>query len=92
MEGGIFLYRAGLHGIAVFEGEHRFVLGAVIFEHTVDVPHSRHSVNEKQEQQNANDAVHQVENYLLPEHRIQLLQRARSQQRQELVHKDEETD
>ena len=68
------------------------MLGAVILVDPANVAPQRHSPDEEQEERDSDDAVHQVENDLLSEYGVHPLQFRRCQQRQKLVHEDEETD
>ena len=70
MEGRILLHRRGLERITILEGVDRLVLGAVIFVNPMNIAPQRNSPDKEQEQGDANDAVHQVENNLLAKHRV----------------------
>src|SRR5207249_11843405 len=76
--------------IANFEGKYRPVLGTMIFVNTMNIAQQRDSPDKQQKQNDADRAIHQVENDLLTENRIDALQFRRSEQRQEFVHEDEE--
>ena len=91
MIGRIFLHGASLERIAILERENCLVLGPVILVHAMDIVPERNAPDKQQEQRNADQAVDQVENDLLAEQRIHLLQFRRRQQRNELVHENEET-
>ena len=77
-------------GSAVLEREHRFVLGTVIFVDAANVFPERDAPDEEQEQAEADGAVDQVEDDASAESGIDLLQFCRRQQRDVLVHEDEE--
>ena len=81
MKSRILLHRRGIQGIAILEGVNRLVLGAVIFVDPVNIAPQRHSPDEEQEQGDPDDAIHQVENDLLAEHRVHPFQLGSSQQR-----------
>ena len=74
------------------EGENRFMLGAVVLENAANVGQARDAPDEEQEKRNADHAVHDVEGDLVAESRIGVLQLGGRQQRQKLVHEDEESD
>src|SRR5262249_51709217 len=81
-----------LERVSGFEGEHSFVLGAVVLIHAGDVFQQRGSPDEQQEQGNANRAVYQVKYNALAENRIDPLKFRRGQQWKKLVHENEKSD
>src|SRR5215469_12089962 len=92
MIGRILLNWGYLQRVSGFEGEHRFVLGAVVLIHAANVFQQRCSPDEQQEQGDTNRAVYQVEDNALAENRVDPLQFRRGQQRKKLVHENEKAD
>src|SRR5260370_4227813 len=86
------MHCCGFEWIAIIERKYRLVLGPVIFVYAPNVFPQRHAPNEQQEHRDTDQSVNQVKQELLPESRIHLFQFGGSQQRQVLVHEDEEGD
>ena len=85
---GVFLDRGRVEGITVLEGENCLVLRAVIFVYAMNVSPQRDSPNKQQEKSDADGAIHEVEDNLLAEERIDAFQFGGSQQRKELIHEN----
>src|SRR5580698_7172456 len=90
MERGILLHGCGLKRVAILESEYRLVLRAMILVDAPDVGEQRHSPDEQQKKDQADAAIDQVENDLAAKCRIYFLELGGGQQRQILVHEDEE--
>src|ERR1700687_479425 len=88
----ILLYRRGFERIAIFERKYRLVLGPVVLLPPPNFLPQRNAPHKQQKHRDPDQPVHQVEHDLLPENRIHLFQFRRGQQRQVLVHEDEEGD
>ena len=88
----VLLNRARVQRVPGFKCKHRLVFSAVILVHTSNILQQRRSPDKQQKQQNPDSAVDQVEDDPLTKNWIDPLQFRRCQQRQELVHEDEEAD
>src|SRR5205823_2351935 len=64
--------------------------GAVGFIHPPDIAQQRNSPDEEQENSNTDDTIYQVKDDLLAEDGVHPLQYRAGEQRQELVHENEE--
>src|SRR5579872_2109164 len=92
MEGGILLDFRSRQWIAILECEDRLVLGAVIFVNAADIFPERNAPDKQQEQGEADYAVDQVEDDASAERGVVLFEFRCGQQRNVLIHEDEEGD
>ncbi len=92
MKRAVALRRFHVHRVARFEGEHGFVLGAVVAVESANVAPERDRPDKEEEDRDPDNAIHQVEDHLVAEHRMDAPQSGGRHERHELVHKDEEAD
>ena len=74
MKGRILLNDRGFERITVLKGKHRLVLGAMIFVHPANVFPERDAPDEKQEQDQTDGPIDQVEDDASAKSGIDLLQ------------------
>ena len=92
MKSRILLHCRCIKRIAVLERKYRLVLRPVILIHAANVLKQRSSPNKYQEQRQPDQAIDQIEHDLAIQRRMRLLQLGGGQQRQVLVHENEESD
>ena len=86
----VFLNFSRVERISVLKCEDGLVFGAVILINPADILPQGNTPNEQQEHSDPDEAIVQVENKLLSEHRIDFLQLGRRQKREEFIHHNEE--
>src|ERR1700733_11194584 len=88
----IFLHRSSLERVAILKRENRFVLGTVILVDAANVLPERNTPHKQKKHSDANQAVDKIKEELVAEHGIHALKLSGREQREILVHEDEEQD